>query len=127
MMEESLRIQQLLVCILLYNFAVIDDKHIISIPNRQQAMCNHKTRATLDQAQERFLDPRFRARVHAGGGFIQNEDARIGKNSARGGLNPTCLNDNHHANIDKDAHRRRKRRHETHDAAIAIRKILIRG
>src|SRR6266498_2048174 len=78
MMEESLRIQQLSVCTLFDNLAVLDDDDVICIANRGQAMSNDKTGSTFHQTQQCFLDARFGACVHAGGGFVEDENARVG-------------------------------------------------
>jgi hypothetical protein len=44
---------------------------------------NHERRAPAHQLAEPFLDHRFRFRVQARGGLIQDQDAWIGENRAR--------------------------------------------
>ena len=45
-------------------------------------MGDDKAGAALHQAQQRFLDARLRARIHAAGGFIQDQDVRVGQDGA---------------------------------------------
>ena len=84
-MEETLRLQQLLMGTLLNDLAITNDDDPIRITDGRQAVGDDKTGTSLHQAQQGFLDPRLGARVHAGGGFIEDEDAWISKNSAGDG------------------------------------------
>src|SRR5512135_1946423 len=84
-MEKSFGVHQLLVSTLLDDFAVVDDDDIIRIADGGEAVRDDEAGAALHQAQERLLDARFRARVHAGGGFIQDEDAWVGEDRAGNG------------------------------------------
>ena len=85
MMEKSFCFQQLLVRALLDDLAIVDDDDLVRIADRGQAMGNDETGAAFHQAQQRFLDARFGARVHAGGGFVEDEDARVGQDGAGDG------------------------------------------
>ncbi len=79
---ETAFLQQLLVAALLHDFAVVDHHHVVGIADGAQAVGNHKTGSALHQAQQRFLDARLGARVHAAGGLIQDQDGRVGQDGA---------------------------------------------
>ena len=48
-------------------------------------MSDYKSGAAAHQVAQTFLDEGFGFRVEAGGGFVQDKNARIGENSARDG------------------------------------------
>ena len=79
-MEEFPRIQQLLVRTLLNDFAIFDDDDLVGIAYRGQAVSNDETGARIYQALQCFLDARFGAGVHAGGGFIKDKNPRVRQN-----------------------------------------------
>ena len=64
---------------LFHNLTLIQDEYNISIANGAQAVGDHKGCASGQQLVECLLDQAFGARVNAGGGFVQNENARVGK------------------------------------------------
>ena len=74
-MIKTLKIEQLLVSSLLDNFTIIDHNNLVSIPDGAQPMGDHKTCATLHEAQQSFLDAYLGARVNAASGFIQDQDS----------------------------------------------------
>src|SRR6266508_1279147 len=82
MMEESFCVQQLLVRTLLDDFAILNDNDLVCISDRRQAVSNDETGASFHQAQQSFLDARLGARVYAGGGFVEDEDARVRQDGA---------------------------------------------
>ncbi len=65
------------------DFAIFDDQHLVGVADGGQAVGDHKTGAALHQLEQRFLDARLGARVHAGGRLVQNQNARVGQNRAR--------------------------------------------
>jgi 1,2-diacylglycerol 3-alpha-glucosyltransferase len=81
-MEETLRFQEFAVRALLNDLAITNDDDPVRIADGGQAVGDDKTGASLHQAQQRLLDPGFGARVHAGGGFIEDEDAWVSKHGA---------------------------------------------
>ena len=76
-------IQKLLMRALFDNLSVVDDDDVVRIADGAQSVRDHKRSPPLHQAQQRFLDARFGARVNTAGGFIQNQNAGIGENGAR--------------------------------------------
>ena len=70
---------------LLDDLAVFDDDDFIRIADGGEAVGDDKTGASLHEAQQGFLDSRFGARVHAGGGFVEDEDARVSEDGAGDG------------------------------------------
>ena len=59
--------------------------HLVRIADGGQAVGDDEAGAAVHQAQQRFLDSGFGARVHAGGGLVQDEDARVGQDGAGDG------------------------------------------
>src|SRR5215470_5403319 len=57
--------------------AFVKDKNAIRVLNRAEAMRDDKRRAASEQPVKRFADEQFRFRVHAGSGFVQNQEAWI--------------------------------------------------
>src|SRR5215216_1932150 len=82
MMEETPGLQKLLVGTLFDDFPILDDDYLIRIADRGQAVSDDKTGPSFHQAQEGFLDARFRARVYTGRCFIEDENTRVRKNRA---------------------------------------------
>src|SRR6266498_3121042 len=85
MMEEALRLQELLMSTLFHDFTIVDHNDIVCVTNCRQTMRNDKTRPSFHQAQQGFLDARFCACVHAGGGLIEDEDAWVSEDGAGNG------------------------------------------
>jgi hypothetical protein len=82
---KALSIQQLLMISLFDNLAVVDDDYLVRITDGAQAVSNDEAGAAFHQAQQSLLDAHLGARVHAAGGFIQDQDGRIGQDGARDG------------------------------------------
>lgn len=59
---------------LLDDLAVSDDDDLVCIADRGEAVGDNEAGAALHEAQQRFLDAGFGARVHARGGFIEDKD-----------------------------------------------------
>ncbi len=70
---------------LLHNLPIVDDHDAVGVGDGTQAMGNHKGGAPLEQARQSKLDDALGLRVHAGGGFVQDQDARVGQQRAREG------------------------------------------
>ncbi len=84
-MEESLRIQQLLVCALLDDLAMVDDDHIIGIADGAEAVSDDETGTPFHQAQQRLLDTRLGAGVNRGGRFVEDQDGGVCQDGAGDG------------------------------------------
>src|SRR5271157_4356696 len=69
--------------------AALDDaatfyhQNLVGTANSGQAMRDDERGAPLHQVREAFLDHALRLGVEAGGGFVQDENARVGQDSAR--------------------------------------------
>ena len=60
-------------------------ENLVRLANRAQAMRDHEARASGHQSFERFLNQSFRRGVHAGGGFVEEQDGRILEQGASDG------------------------------------------
>ncbi len=78
-------LQQFLVFTTFHDLTSVDHQQKIRISNGAQAMRDHKGGAPPEQFLERFLDEPLGAGIHAGGGFIQDENAGIIESSPRDG------------------------------------------
>ena len=67
------------------DLAVFNDDHVVGISNGGEAMGDDKTGSALHQAQKRFLNAGLGSCIYAGGGLIQNEDARVCQDGAGDG------------------------------------------
>src|SRR5271166_3522117 len=65
------------------NLSLLDHQNLIGAPNGRQAVGDHKGSAALHQVGEALLDHLLGLGIEAGGGLIQNQDARFGENGAR--------------------------------------------
>jgi hypothetical protein len=59
------------------DFAVLKHQNQVGSAQGTQALGDHKRGATLHQHFERLLDLPLGLRINAGGGIIQNQDARV--------------------------------------------------
>ena len=64
---------------------VIHHQNLIRSGNGGQSMGNHKAGAPLHQLQHGFLNQLFRAGIHVGGGFIQNQHGGIHEHGSGNG------------------------------------------
>ena len=80
---EAFFIQQLLVGALFDDLAIVDDQHMVGIPDGAEAVGDDKAGAAGHQAQQGFLDAGLGAGVHAAGGLIQYQDGWVGQDGAR--------------------------------------------
>ena len=67
----------------LHDAALFHDQDLIGAPNGGKTVRDHERGAPLHQVCKPFLNGRFRFRIQAGSGFVQNQNARIGQNGAR--------------------------------------------
>src|SRR6185437_1195519 len=67
------------------NSSFFDHENLIGASNGRQPMRNDESSAAAHQVRETFLNHRFAFRVEAGCGFIENQNARVGKNCTRDG------------------------------------------
>ncbi len=82
---ETFFIQQFLVGALLDDLAVIDHQDVVGIPDGAQAVGDDEAGASGHQAQQGLLDAGLGARVHAAGGFVEDQDCRVGQDGAGDG------------------------------------------
>src|SRR5256885_12791315 len=64
-------------------FALVEHENTVRMLNRTQPMRDHKRRAAREQPIERFANQQLGFRIHAGSRFIQNQKARIVRESPR--------------------------------------------
>ena len=84
-MVEAFLFQQIFVRAALDNLPLIDHQDGIRLPDGAQTMGDHKTGASLHQAQHGFLDVFLGAGIYAAGGLIQDQDAGICQDGASDG------------------------------------------
>ena len=65
--------------------AVIDDQELVGLTDRAQAVGDDKGGTAVHEAQQPLLDLLLGARVHAAGGLVEDEDARVGQDGAGDG------------------------------------------
>ena len=82
---EALLGKQLVVCPPFVDLTVVDHQDLVCLADGAQAVGDDKAGPSLHQAQHRFLDVLFSARVYAARRFVQDKDAGIGKNGAGDG------------------------------------------
>ena len=61
--------------------ALLDHKNLVGAANGRQAMGDDERRAALHQLGKPALDHRLRFGIERTGGFVENEDARLGQES----------------------------------------------
>src|SRR5215510_11720272 len=74
-----------LVCAAFDDASGFDHKNLLGATNRGEPMRDNERGAATHQVAQALLNERFRLRVEAGSRFIENQDARIGKDRARDG------------------------------------------
>src|SRR6478735_3581146 len=79
---HSLLSEQSFVSAALHEAAVIQNQDEIGIADSAKTMRNHKCSPAFEQKRQRFLESRLGDGVDGTGGFIENNDAWIGKQSA---------------------------------------------
>ncbi len=82
---EALLGEQGVVVALFNETAVVDDEHLVSLADGAQAVGDDEGGAPGHEAQERFLNVEFGARIDAARGFVQDQDARVGEEGAGDG------------------------------------------
>ena len=65
--------------------AGFDDQNLIGAADGGEAMRDDERGAAAHQVREAFLDHGFGFGIEAGGGFVENQDARIGEDGAGDG------------------------------------------
>ena len=76
------RFQQLLVCALLAQFAVMQDQDRVGVLYGGQPVRDHQRRASAHKYRDGLLDTLLERRVDRAGGFIEHEDQRIERKRA---------------------------------------------
>ncbi len=64
---------------------VVDHQDLIRVADGAQAVRDHEARPALHEAKHGLLDVQLRARVHAAGGLVQDEDGGIRQDGAGDG------------------------------------------
>src|SRR5208337_2135802 len=81
----ALRGVQRLVGAALQDAAILHDQDLLGAANGGKTVRDNECGAAAHQVAQTLLDERLRFGVEAGGGFVENQDARIGKNGAGDG------------------------------------------
>src|ERR1700748_1023634 len=63
--------------------SVLNHQDLIGSANRGEPVCNHKNSTALHQEIETALNQGFGFGIERAGGFIKDEDTRIGQNGPR--------------------------------------------
>ena len=63
--------------------ALLQHENLVGLTNGAEAMGNHETGASLHQALKGFLNQPLGGGVDTGGGFIENQNRRIGQQRTR--------------------------------------------
>ena len=63
--------------------AMLKHENLVGLTNGAEAVGDHETGATLHQALESFLNQALGGGVDTGGGFIEDQNRRIGQQRAR--------------------------------------------
>lgn len=63
---------------LLGDAAVRDDQNLVGMTDRIEPVRNNQQRLALAQRADRLLDIALVISVHTGGGFVQNDNGRVG-------------------------------------------------
>ena len=74
--------EQFLMRALFAQAAFVEDENAIGVLNGAQAVRDDDRSAAGEQAIERFANHDFGSRVHAGGGFVEDQEARIVRQGA---------------------------------------------
>src|SRR5215472_10562699 len=69
--------QKLLVRAFLAQAAFVEDEDAVRMLNRAQAVRDHQRRASAEEFVQGLPDHELGFRIHAGGGFIENQELRI--------------------------------------------------
>ena len=67
------------------DLAVFEDQDLIGAADGREAVGDDEGGAALAQIPKAFLDQRFALAVEAGGGFVEDQDARVGQDGAGDG------------------------------------------
>ena len=68
---------------MLNNASALHHQNLVGAANGGEAMGDDERRAPLHEIGQPFLNQRLGFRVEARGGFVQNQDARVGENRSR--------------------------------------------
>src|SRR5205807_5836386 len=60
----------------------LDHENLLGSSNRGEPVRDDECRAAAHEVAQTLLDQRFRFRIEAGGGYIEDQDARIGQDGA---------------------------------------------
>lgn len=74
---------QFVVCATLHNVVIVNHQHQIGIPNRREAVRDHKRGAPFEQDPQSLLDYPLRRLVNARCGLIEDQDTRISQHRPR--------------------------------------------
>src|SRR5690349_7197557 len=66
----------------LQDTSVFDDQNLIRAADGRKAVRDDERGAAFHQIPEPFLNQRLRFGIEAGGSFVQDQNARVGKNGA---------------------------------------------
>ena len=77
--------EQLVVCALLGDDAVLDDEYAVGLEDGREPVRDHNVGAALHDGLQRILDRIFRDRVEGRRGLVQDQDARVLEHHARDG------------------------------------------
>src|SRR3990172_1157530 len=83
MVVEAVAVEQLLMRSALDDLPLPDHQHLVGVADRAQAVGDDEAGPPLHQPQQRLLDSGLGAGVHAAGGLVQDQDARIGQDRPR--------------------------------------------
>src|SRR4051794_30095990 len=67
----------------LNNVAVFEDEDLIGAPNGAEAMGNDEARAAGEELGQRPLNTQLGQRIDAAGGFVEDQNPRIGQHGPR--------------------------------------------
>src|SRR5262252_6566723 len=77
---SSLRSVKRAVCTALHDPPGLDDENLIGAADGREAMGDDKSCAAAHEVGQALLDERFGLGIEARRGFVQDQDARLGKN-----------------------------------------------
>jgi len=69
--------QELVVLAPLHNAPIVQHQYLVGVTDSTQAVGDDEAGAAGQELLEGFLDQALCARVHAGGGLVKDEDARV--------------------------------------------------
>src|SRR5688572_28121920 len=82
---QAAQLEQIVMSPTFDDAAFLHDADLIGVLDGTQAMGDDDRGATMQQALQRFLNQTFGEGIDTGGGFIQNQDARISQRCPRDG------------------------------------------